>query len=138
MNPGNRTRVSVGFAFSAYRRIEGLPNAHPQSQYRGVDYEVTASVTGHVVDPGLVADYAEFDPVGKYIDDNLDRRILNQVLDFNPTPELLAAHLLEAVIDQLAKSGVGHIGNVAVTVSEFGGRSATVDRDIDYASPAYW
>jgi 6-pyruvoyltetrahydropterin/6-carboxytetrahydropterin synthase len=46
------------------------------------------------LDPvGFVKDYRELDGIKRWIDNNLDHRHLNDVLDFNPTAENLAEYL---------------------------------------------
>ena len=52
--------------------------------------------------PGFVADFADLDPVKRYLDGGFDHRDLNDVVNFPPTSERLAHHLYDWCVDHLA------------------------------------
>lgn len=89
------------FSFSAGHALDGLPSDHPCTRIHGHNYVVTVELASNFLnDPGFVVDYRKLDPIKEYIDDNLDHRHLNDVLEFNPTAELIARHLFIVFKDQ--------------------------------------
>lgn len=71
-------------------------------------------------DTGFLKDYRELEFVKTWIDDNLDHRHLNDVLQFNPTAELIAQYLFIEFSEKLPQI-------VAVTVKETSKTSATYE-----------
>lgn len=124
-------RISKDFAFSASHQLAGLPDSHQCSRLHGHNYVFRIEIEGHVVDPGFVVDYAELGPIKSWIDDTLDHRHLNDVLDFNPTAENMAAATLDKVKQLLADAGHGNVSRLAVAVSETPKTWATVAEDIE-------
>jgi len=82
------------FAFSASHCLGGLAEDHPCSRVHGHNYVVTVELQAGALDKvGMVVDYRKLEPIKKYIDEELDHRHLNDVVDFNPTAENLAHFL---------------------------------------------
>lgn len=118
--------IAKDFAFSASHQLDGLPPEHQCSRLHGHNYIFRIEITGRVVDPGFVIDYAELSPIKKWIDDNLDHRHLNDVFDFNPTAENMAGNTADRVANLLADAGYENVTDVAVHVSETPKTWATV------------
>lgn len=83
--------ISKTFSFSSGHFLEGLPSDHPCSEQHGHNYEVTITLRSENLNRvGFVQDYRELSAVKEWIDRDLDHKNLNNVLDFNPTAELIA------------------------------------------------
>ena len=92
--------MSKEFSFSASHILEHLPEDHPCSRLHGHNYVVIVEFSStHLDKVGFVIDYQAMQPIKRYIDCNLDHRHLNDVFSFNPTAELMAAHLFDIFKD---------------------------------------
>jgi 6-pyruvoyltetrahydropterin/6-carboxytetrahydropterin synthase len=89
-------RVSKRFGFSASHILHGLGEDHPCSRLHGHNYEVEVVAEASEVDHrGFVVDFHELDDVKRWIDETLDHRHLNDVLDGQPSAEALARFVHE-------------------------------------------
>jgi 6-pyruvoyltetrahydropterin/6-carboxytetrahydropterin synthase len=68
------------------------------------------------VEPGFVTDFRDLAPFRRYVNERLDRKDLNQVLDITPTSELFAQHLAKWFIEHLQPQLPGRL--VSVRISE--------------------
>lgn len=95
-------RISKDFAFSASHQLHGLPDGHPCTRLHGHNYRVRVVVSANQLNSlDMVCDYANLDPLGDWIRDNLDHRHLNDVFtDANLTAEYLACCLLSVTDTQ--------------------------------------
>jgi 6-pyruvoyl-tetrahydropterin synthase len=82
--------VMRSFDFSASHELRKLPPTHKCSRNHGHNYTVTASAV--VSDHDVPIDLA---PLGHHLRETFDHRLLNDQVDFHPTSELLASHLVE-------------------------------------------
>lgn len=130
--------ISKDFAFSASHQLEGLPPEHQCSRLHGHNYIVRVVIEGDVIDPGFVVDYAELSPIKHYIDDTLDHRHLNDVLEFNPTAENMALDTAIRVRDLLVKAGYANVNRVAVSISETPKTWATVSLAVKERHNGVW
>lgn len=88
--------VSKRFAFSASHILHGLGDDHPCSRLHGHNYEVEVLVEADTLDArGFVVDFRELDPVKRWIDEVLDHRHLNDVLEGQPSAEAIARCVFE-------------------------------------------
>ena len=88
--------VSKRFSFSASHVLHGLGDDHPCSRLHGHHYAVEVIGEDDERDErGFVVDFRELDPVKRWIDDVLDHRHLNDVLDAQPSAEAIARHVHE-------------------------------------------
>lgn len=87
--------IAKRFDFSASHILDGLPDGHQCGRLHGHNYsvEVELSAVSLPPGPGFVHDYGALAPIKRYIDDTLDHRHLNDVVNPNPTAEHLAHHL---------------------------------------------
>jgi 6-pyruvoyltetrahydropterin/6-carboxytetrahydropterin synthase len=86
--------IGKQFSFAAAHHLTGLPAGHKCSRLHGHTYQVEVQLTSPALDgPGFVADYQTLEPLGRYLQAELDHRDLNEVLPFQPTCENLARHL---------------------------------------------
>jgi 6-pyruvoyltetrahydropterin/6-carboxytetrahydropterin synthase len=107
--------IGKQFSFAASHHLDRLPPGHKCARLHGHTYSVQVLLESEEVDEaGFVADFADLDPLGRYIDTRLDHRDLNEALDIQPSCELLARHLFGWCRDHLA---AGHLV-AAVRVSE--------------------
>jgi len=86
--------IDKDFAFSASHVLTGLPEGHQCGRLHGHNYLVRLRLSGERLLPvGFLYDYGSMRPFGQFIDNTLDHRHLNDVMDGNPTAERLAQHL---------------------------------------------
>lgn len=111
-------RISKSFSFSASHRLEGLPAAHKCSRLHGHTYVVKVTLEGPLDDVGFVLDFAELSWIAVLIDNEVDHRHLNDVLEDNPTSENLATWFAVRIRDWLASSAPHLITGFGVEVSE--------------------
>ncbi|QDY75347.1 6-pyruvoyl trahydropterin synthase family protein [Streptomyces qinzhouensis] len=110
VRPG-RARPGPGAAtveFGAAHRLRGLPAGHPCGRFHGHSYLITVPRTpGDQESPAPIPQRLR-----RYVAGVLDGSVLNDVVAFNPTSELLAEHFA-AQLGPAPK-----VGPVAVRVSE--------------------
>ncbi|MDC9728683.1 MAG: 6-carboxytetrahydropterin synthase QueD [Methyloprofundus sp.] len=88
--------ISKQFNFSASHIIEGLPDSHPCSRLHGHNYVVELALSSETLnETGFVVDYNELVTFKKIIDDTLDHRHLNDVLQGATTAESIAKFLYD-------------------------------------------
>lgn len=86
--------ISKEFHFSASHQLKNLPPDHPCVRLHGHNYKVSIELQSSTLDDaGMVVDYNQLKPFRDYIDDHLDHRHLNDVMDGPTTAENLAHHL---------------------------------------------
>ena len=117
--------ITKDFSFSASHQLHGLAEGHQCGRIHGHNYVVRIEVEGPVDERGFVVDYGDLAPFGQWIDNHLDHRHLNDVLDDNPTAEHLARALLDVLRKTLAPLSLRLI-DVSVSVSETPKTWATV------------
>lgn len=90
--------IAKRFSFSASHVLTAVPADHKCRRLHGHNYEVEIVCAAEGLDErGMVVDYFDLDPVKRFIDDSVDHRHLNDVLDGEPTAERLAAWLFESL-----------------------------------------
>jgi 6-pyruvoyltetrahydropterin/6-carboxytetrahydropterin synthase len=95
-------RIGKSFTFESAHHIPGLPKEHKCAGTHGHSYSVTVVLERpELVEPGFVTDFGDLAPFKQYIDEHLDHKDLNEVLDVTPTSELLAQHLAQWFVTNL-------------------------------------
>ncbi|WP_330460390.1 6-carboxytetrahydropterin synthase [Streptomyces sp. NBC_00820] len=85
--------ITKEFHFSASHQLAHLPSDHPCTRLHGHNYVLVVELScaeENVNRAGFVRDYRDLDTLKKWIDDVLDHRHLNDVMDDNPSAENLA------------------------------------------------
>ncbi len=91
--------ISKDFAFSAAHHLTGLQDGHPCARVHGHNYRVRVTINRLELDRrGFVMDYGDLAMFGAWIDEVLDHRDLNDVLD-QPTAEHLARMLHDTLFE---------------------------------------
>ncbi len=86
--------ISKEFHFSASHQLDGLPPEHQCARMHGHNYVIELVLQAETLNEhGFVVDYLELNPFKTFIDETLDHRHLNEVLDFATTAENLAHYL---------------------------------------------
>jgi 6-pyruvoyl-tetrahydropterin synthase len=111
--------ISHLFGFSASHELRLLPANHKCHRNHGHNYTVTASA---LTRDGAAGDLS---PLGDYLAETFDHRLLNEQVTFHPTSELLAGHLAEWFGDNIESALP--ITLVAMEVSETATTSARYD-----------
>lgn len=89
-------RITKEFHFSASHRLDHLPDDHQCARLHGHNYVVVVELAAPGLNAdGFVRDYQELGALKTYIDDTLDHRHLDDVLDVASTAENLARHLYD-------------------------------------------
>ena len=109
-------RISKEFHFSSAHQLHGLRPGHPCGRLHGHNYIARVTLQGDTLNEhGFLLDYNDLKPFGQWIDDTLDHRNLNDLLDFQPTAESMARYFAEQVAQHVAiPEGVA----ISVAVSE--------------------
>ncbi|MGH3718023.1 MAG: 6-carboxytetrahydropterin synthase QueD [Pseudonocardiaceae bacterium] len=110
-------RIGKRFSFDAAHVLHGLPVGHKCARLHGHTYTVEVELSSRrLTEPGFVTDFGDFAVFKSYLDENFDHRLLNEVLDVEPTSELLAEHFFGWCITHLEPVIGGWL--TAVRVSE--------------------
>jgi 6-pyruvoyl-tetrahydropterin synthase len=99
MNIATECMISKDFGFSASHQLIGLHPEHRCARVHGHNYVVRVELTGVPDAVGFVMDYGDLDPFRKWLDAMVDHRHLNEVVQFNPTAELLARWMIDSLIE---------------------------------------
>ncbi|WP_017624716.1 6-pyruvoyl trahydropterin synthase family protein [Nocardiopsis chromatogenes] len=90
------TTIGKTFTFAAAHYLSNLPPGHKCARLHGHTYTVTVELTADdLIEPGFVTDFGDLAPFYEYLKVHLDHRLLNDVLDQEPTCELIARHLAD-------------------------------------------
>lgn len=110
-------RIGKQFRFEAAHSLPGLAPGHKCARPHGHSYTIeVALVADELEGTGFVTDFADLAAVQTYLDDVLDHRDLNGVLDMPATSENLARHLYQWCTSNLTLPG--GVSVAAVRVSE--------------------
>lgn len=102
--------IAKTFEFSAAHHLPELPEGHKCRNQHGHNFAVTLVLAAEELDQyGFVMDYAGLASVREFIDNNLDHKDLNEVLEFDPTAESLAAWMYDVV-----RTGIPQLHTVVV------------------------
>jgi len=86
-------RISKRFTFSASHQLD-VPIGHPCGRVHGHNYVVELVLEAAELDAhGFIVDYRELQLFKDLVDTLLDHQHLNDVVDFEPTAENIAAYL---------------------------------------------
>lgn len=110
-------RIGKRFSFDAAHVLHSLPAGHKCARLHGHTYTVEVEFSGRrLAEPGFVTDFGDLATFQSYLDENFDHRLLNDVLDVEPTSELLAEHFYGWCVAHLEPVVGGQLA--AVRVSE--------------------
>lgn len=91
--------ISKRFTFEASHTLTGLPDGHQCSRLHGHSYTVEVELQSErLTGEGWVRDYGDLKRIKGDIEDRLDHRHLNSVLQ-QPTAENLARYLFSQWVD---------------------------------------
>jgi 6-pyruvoyltetrahydropterin/6-carboxytetrahydropterin synthase len=112
--------ISKRFNFSASHQLEGLRPGHPCGRVHGHNYEVEVELSSErLSDDGFVLDYGDLAPLGRHIDDALDHRHLNDVLDGQPSAENIARYLFGWVSERWPQVSAIRVSETPRTWAEY-------------------
>ncbi|MGH3843392.1 MAG: 6-carboxytetrahydropterin synthase [Pseudonocardiaceae bacterium] len=115
---GGRYRIGKRYSFAAGHHLPTLPEGHKCARPHGHTYTVeVVLVSATLREPGFVTDFADLQPFGAYLDQELDHNNLNDVFGFPPTCELLAEHLYGWFVTNVAPQVGGRLDAVRVSES---------------------
>ncbi|KRV48869.1 6-pyruvoyl tetrahydrobiopterin synthase [Wenjunlia vitaminophila] len=97
--------ITKEFHFSSSHVLDRLPEGHPCARMHGHNYVVVLELSAPRAElnhAGFVRDYRELDVFKKWLDDTLDHRHLNEVMDgVSPSAENLAVWIHDLWREQL-------------------------------------
>ncbi|NSC23114.1 6-carboxytetrahydropterin synthase [Streptomyces albus subsp. chlorinus] len=85
--------ITKEFHFSASHVLDKLPSWHKCARPHGHNYVVVMELCAApeaLTDAGFVRDYGDLDAFRKWVDETLDHRHLNEVMELSPSAEHLA------------------------------------------------
>ena len=125
--PPGRFTISKSFEVDGVsHELSHLPEGHKCRRNHGHNYVVTLTLTAERLDRfGFVTDFGDLAPFRERLE-FLDHRLLNDVVEFHPTSELLAHHLGTWFITHIEPAIHGRL--VSVTIAETRTSSATWER----------
>ncbi|WP_329392141.1 6-pyruvoyl trahydropterin synthase family protein [Streptomyces sp. NBC_01716] len=85
--------ISKQFHFSAGHVLDVLPSWHQCARMHGHNYVVVMELAAHpddLTDAGFVRDYGDLDRFKTWLDETLDHRHLNDVMDVSTSAENIA------------------------------------------------
>jgi len=89
-------KITKEFSFCASHKLKDLPEDHPCTRLHGHNYIVIIEVQSMQLDKqGMVLDYHKLGLIKEHIDNHLDHRHLNDIVDFSPTAENLAKYIFD-------------------------------------------
>ena len=89
-------RIAKRFQFSASHVLANLPADHPCTRLHGHNYEIELRLASPELDTaGFIVDYNDLRRFQELLRERYDHRHLNDVVDFQPSAELLARHFYE-------------------------------------------
>lgn len=89
-------QIGKRFTFEAAHRLSGLVDGHKCGRLHGHSYTVEVVLEATELSaPGFVVDFGELAPLKQHLDEHFDHRLLNEVLDVEPTSENLAKVVFE-------------------------------------------
>jgi 6-pyruvoyltetrahydropterin/6-carboxytetrahydropterin synthase len=107
--------IAKRFSFEASHVLTAVPEGHKCRRLHGHNYEVEVICAADELDGrGMVVDYFDLAPAKDLIDERLDHRHLNDVLDGEPTAEHLAWWLFEALKGHLPADVAARLAAVRV------------------------
>ena len=90
--------IAKEFTFSASHQLLNLPEEHQCARLHGHNYVVIVELISMRLDEvGFIVDYGELNFIKEYIDNKLDHKHLNDVLNFNPTAENMSKHFYKEI-----------------------------------------
>jgi 6-pyruvoyltetrahydropterin/6-carboxytetrahydropterin synthase len=112
-----RFSITKSFRFEAAHQLPSLGAGHKCAHLHGHSYEVQVVLTaGALTEPGFVTDFGDLAPFGRFLTEELDHRVLNEVVPCEPTSELLAQYLAAWFVKNVQPEIPGRL--VTVHVSE--------------------
>jgi len=89
-------KIGIEYQFESGHYLTGLPDTHKCTRPHGHNYILQVEFESETLDAtGFIIDYFDIKPIKDYIDAEWDHRMLNDVLDFNPTVENMVKFLYD-------------------------------------------
>lgn len=88
-------RIGMSFEFESAHYLTNVPSSHKCSRMHGHNYVVEIEMASPELVNDFVIDYFDFAPIKDFVNKNWDHRILNDVVAFNTSVELLTQYLYQ-------------------------------------------
>ncbi|MFI7347265.1 6-pyruvoyl trahydropterin synthase family protein [Streptomyces sp. NPDC049936] len=115
-------RIVKRFDFSASHRLGGLPESHQCARLHGHNYAVELELSAErnaLTSTGFVRDYGDLSAFKKWLDETLDHRHLNDVVEGNPTAENLAVWMFGQWKDEFPELSSVRVSETPKTWAEY-------------------
>lgn len=124
-------RITKEFHFSASHVLDLLPSWHKCARLHGHNYIVVLELSAHpedITEVGFVRDYDDLNPFKKWVDETLDHRHLNEVMDgLSPSAENLAMWLFDLWYERYPELTAVRISETPKTWAEYRPRRNSAD-----------
>ena len=112
--------ISKEFHFSASHQLDHLAEDHPCARLHGHNYIAVVELTAKDLNSdGFVRDYHDLAALKDYIDETLDHRHLNNVLNVHTTAENLARHLYDWCVARWPEVSAVKVSETPKTWAEY-------------------
>lgn len=92
------------FKFDAAHQLLGLPTGHKCGNVHGHTYNVEVALSStSLTAEGWVMDFGDLNDLGRFIDEHVDHKNLNEVFDFQTTSENLAKYFFDRTEELLLR-----------------------------------
>ena len=123
-----RYRIGKSFRVEAAHRLGGLAEQHKCSRLHGHSYTVEVTIGSvELVGPGFVVDFGDLEVLKQHLTETFDHRLINDVIDVEPTSENIARLIFEWCAAKLPLPDGAYVE--AVKVSE------TASTWVEYCAP---
>jgi 6-pyruvoyltetrahydropterin/6-carboxytetrahydropterin synthase len=113
-------RIGIEYQFESGHYLTGLPAEHKCARPHGHNYVLRVEFASETLDAtGFVIDYFDARPIKDYIDVTWDHRMLNDVVDFNPTVENLVRFLYDKFKGQFPQLSAVEIRETPTTFARY-------------------
>ena len=113
-------RISKQFAFCASHQLKGLPEGHKCGRLHGHNYRVEVILEAETLNEvGFIIDYGDLVPFKNMLDDRLDHRHLNDLMDFQTSAEMIAEYFYSWCIFRWPQTIIVRVSETPKTWAEY-------------------
>lgn len=112
-------RIRRQFRLSAFHYLYNVEPNHPCSRYHGHEYVIEVEVADQMLDAASQLEDPRNMPHVEEILRNWDHKRLNEIVDFNPTPEMMAFMLYRMLSEHMPKLAAVRVHETSTHWAEY-------------------